>query len=108
YWPQTNDAFFNTNLNEVGLAAAYLQPPTFDPSADDATNYGGFGAVIAHEMTHAFDDRGRKFDSKGNLRDWWSASDETAYQRLTSRAIAQFDGYLVVDTLHINGRQTLN
>jgi putative endopeptidase len=108
YWPQTADAFFNPNLNTIGLAAGYLQPPMFDPAADDAANYGAFGAVIAHEMTHAFDDQGRQFDARGNLRDWWTASDQAAYARLTATAIEQFAGYVVVDSLHINGRQTLN
>jgi putative endopeptidase len=108
YWPQTADAFFNPNLNTIGLPAGYLQPPMFDPRADDAVNYGAFGAVIAHEMTHAFDDQGRKFDAHGNLRDWWTANDQAAYARLTAGAVAQFDNYKVVDSLRINGRQTLN
>ena len=108
YWPETADAFFNPNLNTIGLAAGYLQPPMFDPAADDATNYGSFGAVIAHEMTHAFDDQGRKFDARGNLRDWWTPADEASYARLTASAVAQYDAYVVVDSLHINGRQTLN
>jgi putative endopeptidase len=108
YWPQTADAFFNPNLNTIGLPAGYLQPPMFDAAADDAANYGAFGAVIAHEMTHAFDDQGRKFDANGNLRDWWTAKDQAAYARLIAGAVEQFDGYVVVDSLHINGKQTLN
>lgn len=108
YWPQTADAYFNENLNEIVMAAGYMQPPFFDPAADDAFNYGAFGAVIGHEMTHAFDDRGRKFDSNANLRDWWTSGDEAAFAQRASRAVAQYDRYIVVDTLHINGRQTLS
>jgi putative endopeptidase len=108
YWPQTADAYFNENLNEIVMAAGDMQPPFFDPAADDAFNYGAFGAVIGHEMTHAFDDRGRKFDSGANLRDWWSAADKTAFEERSSRAIAEYDKYVAVDTLHVNGRQTLS
>jgi putative endopeptidase len=85
-----------------------MQPPFFDPAADDAFNYGAFGAVIGHEMTHAFDDRGRKFDSRANLRDWWTPADQTVFSERAGRAIAQYNRYTVVDTLHINGRQTLS
>lgn len=108
YWPQTADAYFNQNLNEIVMAAGLMQPPSFDPAADDAFNYGAFGAVIGHEMTHAFDDRGRKFDSNANLRDWWTAADQAAFAERAGRAVVQYDHYLVVDTLHINGRQTLS
>jgi putative endopeptidase len=108
YWPQTADAYFNQNLNEIVMAAGYMQPPFFDPAADDAFNYGAFGAIIGHEMTHAFDDRGRKFDSRANLRDWWTPADQAAFAERASRAVAQYDRYTVLDTLHINGRQTLS
>jgi putative endopeptidase len=108
YWPQTADAYFNENLNEIVMAAGYMQPPFFDPAAEDAFNYGAFGAVIGHEMTHAFDDRGRKFDSGANLREWWSAADKAAFEERSSRAIAQYDQYIAIDTLHLNGRQTLS
>lgn len=108
YWPQTADAYFNENLNEIVMAAGYMQPPFFDPAADDAFNYGAFGAVIGHEMTHAFDDRGRKFDSGANLRDWWTTPDKAAFDQRSSRAIAEYDKYVAVDTLHLNGRQTLS
>ena len=108
YWPQTADAYFNENLNEIVMAAGYMQPPFFDPAADDAFNYGAFGAVIGHEMTHAFDDRGRKFDSGANLRDWWTAADKAAFEQRSSRAVAQYDKYVAIDTLHLNGRQTLS
>jgi putative endopeptidase len=108
YWPETADAYFNENLNEIVMPAGYIQPPFFDPAADDASNYGAFGAVIGHEMTHAFDDRGRKFDSGANLREWWSAADKAAFEERSSRAIAQYDQYIAIDTLHLNGRQTLS
>jgi predicted metalloendopeptidase len=108
YWPETADAYFNENLNEIVMAAGYMQPPFFDPAADDAFNYGAFGAVIGHEMTHAFDDRGRKFDSGANLREWWSAADKAAFEERSSRAIAQYDRYIAIDSLHLNGRQTLS
>ena len=108
YWPETADAYFNENLNEIVMAAGYIQPPFFDPAADDAFNYGAFGAVIGHEMTHAFDDRGRKFDSGANLREWWSAADKAAFEERSSRAITQYDQYIAIDTLHLNGRQTLS
>jgi len=108
YWPQTADAYFNENLNEIVMPAGYMQPPFFDPAADDAFNYGAFGAVIGHEMTHAFDDRGRKFDSGANLREWWSAADKAAFEERSSRAIAQYNQYIAIDTLHLNGRQTLS
>lgn len=108
YWPQTADAYFNENLNEIVMAAGYMQPPFFDPSADDAYNFGAFGAVIGHEMTHAFDDRGRKFDAHANLRDWWTTSDKSAFDQRAARAVAQYDRYVAVDTLHLNGRFTLS
>jgi putative endopeptidase len=108
YWPQTNDAYFNENLNEVVLAGGNMQPPMFDPDGDDASNYGAIGSVIGHEMTHGFDERGRKFDSKANLRDWWGHSDEVRFAERVRRVEAQYDSYVVVDTLHINGRQTLS
>lgn len=108
YWPQTNDAFFNPNLNEVVIAGGNLQPPMFDPTADDAFNYGAIGSMIAHEMTHAFDERGRKFDASANLRDWWTQKDEVAFAARAKRAVVQYDSYLVIDTMHINGRQTLS
>ena len=73
--PPTVNAFYSASLNSINLPAGILQPPFFDPSWDDAVNYGGIGVVIGHEMTHGFDDQGRKFDAKGNLRDWWTPQD---------------------------------
>jgi predicted metalloendopeptidase len=74
--PPTVNAYYNPDLNEIAFPAGILQPPFFDPEADDASNYGGIGAVIGHEMTHGFDDQGRKFDAQGNLHDWWTPEDE--------------------------------
>ena len=78
--PPTVNAYYNSSLNEIIFPAGILQPPFFDPHADDAMNYGAIGAVIGHEMTHGFDDQGRQFDAEGNLRDWWTPEDADAVQ----------------------------
>ncbi len=105
--PPTVNAFYSPNLNSINFPAGILQPPFFDPSWDDAANYGGIGAVIGHEMTHGFDDQGRQFDPRGNLRDWWAADDATRYKERASKVAEQFSGYTVLDSLHLNGRLTL-
>jgi len=105
--PPTVNAYYNSNRNEIVFPAGILQPPFFDPAADDASNYGAMGAVIGHEMTHGFDDRGRQFDAEGNLRDWWTPSDASSYTQRASLVVKQFDAFVVVDTLHIHGKQTL-
>ncbi len=105
--PPTVNAYYSSSLNTINFPAGILQPPFFDPNADDAVNYGGIGAVIGHEMTHGFDDRGRQFDGKGNLRDWWTADDEAQYKARAARVVDQFNGYVAVDTLHVNGKLTL-
>jgi putative endopeptidase len=105
--PPTVNAYYSSSLNTINFPAGILEPPFYDPSWDDAMNYGGIGAVIGHEMTHGFDDRGRQFDAAGNLRDWWTADDAARYKVRADRVAAQFDGYTVLDTLHLNGRQTL-
>ena len=100
YWPESN---------ELGIPAAILFPPFFDPAADDAANYGALGSIIAHELTHAFDNNGRRYDPAGNLRDWWTPEDDAMYTKRTNPLIAQFDAYLVVDTAtRVRGQQTLN
>jgi putative endopeptidase len=101
------NAYFNASLNEIVFPAGILQPPFFDPKADDAVNYGGMGAVIGHEMTHGFDDQGRQFDASGNLRDWWTAADAAAYREQTKRVAEQFSGYVAIDSIRINGQLTL-
>jgi putative endopeptidase len=103
----TVNAFYSSSLNSINFPAGILQPPFFDPSWDDAVNYGGIGCVIGHEMTHGFDDRGRQFDAKGNLADWWTAEDASRYKERSNRVADQFSSYTVLDTLHLNGRLTL-
>ena len=104
----TVNASYNPSLNDITFPAGILQPPFFDPAADDAVNYGGMGAVIGHEMTHGFDDQGRQFDAVGNLRDWWSADDAERFKTRAGLVVQQFDSYAVVDSAtHVNGRLTL-
>jgi putative endopeptidase len=79
--PQTINAYFHPSLNEIVFPAAILQPPFFNPDADDAVNYGAMGAIIGHEMTHGYDDQGRKYNSEGNLVDWWTQKDADEYER---------------------------
>jgi putative endopeptidase len=103
----TVNAFYSPTNNDINFPAGILQPPFFDPQADDAVNYGGMGAVIGHEMTHGFDDQGRRFDAEGNLRDWWTAGDAERFNQRAQRIIDQFDAYTVVDSsTHVNGRLT--
>jgi putative endopeptidase len=105
--PPTVNAFYSSSLNSINFPAGILQPPFYDPSWDDAMNYGGIGAVIGHEMTHGFDDRGRQFDARGNLRDWWTAGDAANYTTRADQVADQYSSYTVLDTLHLNGRLTL-
>ncbi len=104
--PPTVNARYSPSLNDILFPAGILQPPFFDPEADDAVNYGGIGAVIGHEMTHGFDDSGCKYDGEGNLKDWWTAEDAQKYKAQAERIIAQYDAYTVLDTVHVNGRLT--
>ena len=104
--PPTVNAYYNPNLNEIVFPAGILQPPFFDPKADDAINYGGMGAVIGHEMTHGFDDQGRQYDAVGNLRDWWSPSSAKAYTERSKAIVAQYASYEPLPGLHINGELT--
>lgn len=105
--PQTINAYYNPTTNEICFPAAILQPPFFDPEADDAINYGAIGVVIGHEMTHGFDDQGRNYDKKGNLTDWWTADDATRFTERANKLVAQYDNILVLDTMHANGSYTL-
>ncbi|MGH8041152.1 MAG: M13 family metallopeptidase [Rudaea sp.] len=105
--PQTVNAYYNPLGNEIVFPAAQLLPPYFDATADDALNYGGIGAVIGHEMTHGFDDEGSQFDAKGNLSDWWTPADRAAFDTRTAKLVAQFNAYVPIDDLHINGKLTL-
>ena len=105
--PPTVNAYYNPSVNEIVFPAGILSPPQFDPRVDDAVNYGAIGMVIGHEITHGFDDQGRQFDSVGNLHDWWTDSDATKFKEKAQRVIDQFDSYVAVDTLHLNGQLTL-
>jgi putative endopeptidase len=105
--PATVNAYYNPSYNEIVFPAGILQPPYFDPAGDDAMNYGGIGSVIGHEMTHGFDDEGRKFDAVGNLKTWWTDADDAHFKERAQRVVDQFDSYVGVDTLHVNGQLTL-
>ncbi|MDQ6887928.1 MAG: M13 family metallopeptidase [Gemmatimonadota bacterium] len=105
--PPTVNAYYNPTMNEIVFPAGILQPPYFDPLADDAMNYGAIGSVIGHEMTHGFDDQGRQFDAAGNLRDWWTTGDATTYTQRATLVSNQYDGYVAVDSLRVNGKLTL-
>jgi putative endopeptidase len=106
--PATVNAYNNPQLNSLFFPAAILQPPFFSADADDALNYGAIGWVIGHELTHFFDDQGRQFDANGNLRDWWTAEDAKRYQDRAQIVRRQYDSYVVIDTTHLSGSQTLN
>ena len=93
--------------NEIVFPAGILQPPFFDRTLDDAVNMGGIGLVIGHELTHGFDDQGRKFDPKGNLRDWWTAEDGKEFEQRASCVADEYSSFTAVDDLKLNGRLTL-
>src|SRR5437773_3489315 len=105
--PPTVNAYNNSNMNEIVFPAGIMQPPFYDPNADDAVNYGGMGAVIGHEITHGFDDHGSKFDGKGNLKDWWTPEDLKNFTARAKCVSDQFDGYVVDGELHENGKLVL-
>lgn len=105
--PQTVNAYYNATFNEVVFPAAILQPPFFDPNADPAVNYGAVGGAIGHEMGHGFDDQGAKSDARGVLRTWWQPGDEQAFHKLVENLAAQYDGYVALPGLHVNGHLTL-
>jgi putative endopeptidase len=104
--PPTVNAYFNPQMNDINFPAGVLQPPLYDPKLDDAPNYGNTGATIGHELTHAFDDEGRQFDSKGNLRDWWTASDAKGFEDRINCIRDQYAEYVIVDDIHINSKLT--
>ena len=103
----TVNAYYSPQKNEIVFPAGILRFPFFDADADDALNYGGIGAVIGHEMTHGFDDQGRQFDADGNLQDWWTKSDADEFKKRADEVVQQYNGYTVLDTLHVNGKLTL-
>ena len=101
--PQTVNAYYSAAANEIVLPAAILQPPLFDLGADDAVNYGALGALIGHEIGHAFDDRGRRFDGSGAVRDWWTDADAAAYGERAAKLIAQMNAYEPLPGVRVNG-----
>ncbi|HPD96247.1 MAG: M13 family metallopeptidase [Bacteroidales bacterium] len=105
--PQTVNAYYNPLMNEIVFPAGILQPPFFNKDADDAVNYGAIGVVIGHEMTHGFDDQGRNYDKNGNLSDWWTKDDATKFNELTQALVNQFDRFVAIDSMHVNGKLTL-
>ncbi len=105
--PQTVNASYSPTRNEILFPAGILQPPFFYADADDAVNYGAIGMVIAHEMTHGFDDQGRQYDKDGNLNDWWTEEDAKRFNERTDVLVKQFDSFIVLDTIHADGKLTL-
>jgi predicted metalloendopeptidase len=105
--PPTVNAYYTQSLNSIFFPAAILQPPFFDPNADDAVNYGGIGAVIGHEISHGFDDQGSKYDGDGNLISWWTDEDRKNFDARTAALGAQFDSYEPLPGLHVNGKLTM-
>ena len=105
--PHSVNAYYHPVRNEIVFPAGILQPPFFDAEADDALNFGGIGTVIAHEITHGFDDQGRRYDADGAFRDWWEVSDGENFTALADRIVEQFDEYTVLDGVTVNGRLTL-
>jgi putative endopeptidase len=105
--PPTVNAYYSGSHNEIVFPAGILQPPFFDRSLDDAVNFGAIGLVIGHELTHGFDDEGRKYDPKGNLRDWWTKQDAVEFEKRVDCVDKEYSGFISVDDLHLNGRLTL-
>jgi putative endopeptidase len=105
--PPTVNAYYSSSYNEIVFPAGILQPPFFDPKMDDAVNFGGIGLVIGHELTHGFDDQGRKFDPQGNFRDWWTKQDGEEFEKRASCVANEYSNFVAVDDLKLNGRLTL-
>jgi predicted metalloendopeptidase len=105
--PQTINAFYLPTRNEIVFPAAILRPPFFNPAADDAVNYGGIGAIIGHELSHGFDDQGRRTDGKGQLRDWWTGEDDARYRALAARLVAQYSAFEPIEGVYIDGEVSL-
>jgi len=105
--PPTVNAYYDPQMNDINFPAGILQPPMFDKSADDAVNFGAIGSIIGHELTHGFDDEGRQFDSKGNLRDWWTAQDAAEFEKRASCLVDEYSSFKAVEGLKVNGKLTL-
>jgi putative endopeptidase len=104
--PEVN-AYYNPSMNDINFPAGILQPSFYDPKQDDAVNYGHIGAVIGHELTHGFDDEGKKFDAKGNLADWWTADDTKKFEARTDCVVSEYGNFVAVDDVKVNGKLTL-
>jgi putative endopeptidase len=105
--PPTINAYYNPSMNEIVFPAGIMQPPFFNPEADDAVNYGSMGAVIGHELTHGFDDQGSQFDAEGNMKNWWTDEDKKKFEAKTQLIVKQFNKFVAVDSAHVNGELTL-
>jgi putative endopeptidase len=105
--PPTVNAYYSGSRNEIVFPAGILQPPFFDKKMDDPVNFGGIGVVIGHELTHGFDDQGRKFDPQGNLRDWWTKQDGEEFEKRAACVADEYSGFTAVDDLKLNGKLTL-
>jgi len=105
--PQTVNAYYDPQTNDINFPAGVLQPPLYDARLDDAPNYGDTGGTIGHELTHGFDDEGRQFDGHGNLRDWWAKEDAKRFTERAQCIVDQYASYIVVDDIHINSKLTL-
>ena len=105
--PPTVNAYYDAQMNDINFPAGVLQPPLYDAKTDDAPNYGNTGATIGHELTHGFDDEGRQFDAKGNLKDWWSMKDALEFGKRAQCVSDQYSGYTIIDDIKINGKLTL-
>lgn len=105
--PPTVNAYYSASFNDINFPAGILQPPFFDKNMDDAVNFGGIGLVIGHELTHGFDDQGRKFDPQGNLRDWWTDQDAKEFEKRASCVADEYSNFVAIDDLKLNGRLTL-
>ncbi|HVT43235.1 MAG TPA: M13 family metallopeptidase [Thermoanaerobaculia bacterium] len=105
--PQTVNAYYHPLMNEIVFPAAIMQPPFFDGTMDDAVNYGAMGGVIGHEFMHGFDDQGSRFDAKGNMKSWWTDGDRKRFEERAHKLVEQYDAYVAVGDLHVNGKLTL-
>jgi len=105
--PPTVNAYYEPTTNDINFPAGILQPPFYDNKMDDGINFGAIGAVIGHELTHGFDDEGRQFDGKGNLRDWWTPTDAQQFETRASCLVDQYSSYTAVDDIKLNGKLTL-
>jgi len=105
--PATVDAYYSASMNDINFPAGILQKPLYDPNATDAENYGHIGGVVGHELTHGFDDEGRKFDGNGNLRDWWTGEDGKKFEEKAECTVKEYNNFVAVDDVHVNGKLTL-